>query len=91
MVVVTSMFMDFAYFYKFIKHFLIKLYLIFFIGAFSMRAAGCIINDLWDKDIDKKISRTKLRPIASGEISTVKALLFLSILLVISLNMPFTT
>ena len=67
-----------------VKH-LLSLYLIFFIGAFSMRAAGCIINDLWDKDIDKKISRTKLRPIASGEVSTVKALLFLSILLVISL------
>ena len=43
---------------------LLEIYFIFIIGAFSMRAAGCTINDLWDKDIDKKISRTRHRPIA---------------------------
>ena len=42
---------------------------IFLIGSIAMRAAGCTINDMWDKDIDKKISRTKTRPLASGEIS----------------------
>lgn len=31
-----------------------------------MRAAGCIINDIWDKDIDKKVERTKTRPLAAG-------------------------
>ena len=66
--------------------FLIKLYCIFFIGAFSMRAAGCIINDLWDRDIDKKIKRTKNRPIASGEISVKKAFIFLFLLLLIALT-----
>lgn len=64
---------------------LLKLYLIFFLGALSMRSAGCIINDLWDKDIDKKISRTKSRPIASGEVSTKEALVFLLFLLLIGL------
>ena len=64
---------------------LLEIYFIFIIGAFSMRAAGCTINDLWDKDIDKKISRTRNRPIASGEVSTKEAFRFLMILLTISL------
>ena len=64
---------------------LLEIYFIFIIGAFSMRAAGCTINDLWDKDIDKKISRTRNRPIASGEVSTKAAFGFLIILLTISL------
>ena len=63
----------------------IEIYFIFIIGAFSMRAAGCTINDLWDKDIDKKISRTRDRPIASGEVSIKEAFIFLMILLTISL------
>ena len=63
----------------------LEIYFIFIIGAFSMRAAGCTINDLWDKDIDKKISRTRDRPIASGEVSTKAAFGFLMILLTISL------
>ena len=64
---------------------LLEIYFIFIIGAFSMRAAGCTINDLWDKDIDKKISRTRHRPIASGEVSTKEAFGFLIMLLTISL------
>ena len=64
---------------------LLKIYFIFIIGSFSMRAAGCIINDLWDKDIDKKVSRTRSRPIASGEVSINEAFGFLIILLTISL------
>ena len=55
----------------------IKLMLIFLIGSIVMRAAGCTINDMWDKDIDKKISRTKKRPLASGEISILHATYFL--------------
>jgi len=54
-----------------------KLMLIFLIGSIVMRAAGCTINDMWDKDIDKKISRTKKRPLASGEISILHATYFL--------------
>jgi len=63
----------------------LELMFIFFIGSIVMRAAGCTINDLWDKDIDKKISRTQKRPIASGEISIVEAFIFLSIMLLIGL------
>ena len=64
---------------------LLTLSFIFFVGAFLMRSAGCIINDLWDRDIDKNISRTMLRPIASGEISTSGAIYFLIILLILAL------
>ncbi|XP_076747174.1 4-hydroxybenzoate polyprenyltransferase, mitochondrial-like isoform X1 [Maylandia zebra] len=46
-------------------------------GALLMRGAGCTINDMWDKDFDKKVSHTASRPIASGEISRMQALVFL--------------
>uniref|UniRef100_UPI0037E81B9E 4-hydroxybenzoate polyprenyltransferase, mitochondrial n=1 Tax=Semicossyphus pulcher TaxID=241346 RepID=UPI0037E81B9E len=46
-------------------------------GALLMRGAGCTINDMWDKDFDKKVARTATRPIASGEISQMQALVFL--------------
>ncbi len=61
----------------------IKLMFVFLIGSIVMRAAGCTINDMWDKDIDKKISRTKTRPIASGEISILHATYFLIIMFLI--------
>ena len=38
----------------------------FGVGAFVMRGAGCTINDLWDREIDAKVERTKTRPLASG-------------------------
>lgn len=57
----------------------------FTIGAVLMRAAGCIANDLWDKDLDKHVERTKNRPIASGAISTKNATIFMGILLLLSL------
>ena len=63
----------------------IKLMFIFLIGSIVMRAAGCTINDMWDKEIDKKISRTKKRPLASGEISILHATYFLITMLLIGL------
>tara|TARA_Y100000590_G_scaffold160754_1_gene184311 strand:+ start:1 stop:867 length:867 start_codon:yes stop_codon:yes gene_type:complete len=52
-------------------------YLIFFLaGSILMRSAGCIVNDIVDKKFDKKVERTKNRPIASGKISTNLALLY---------------
>ena len=45
-----------------------------------MRSAGCIINDIADKEFDKKVSRTKNRPIASGKISVKLGLLYAVIL-----------
>ncbi|KAK7503613.1 hypothetical protein BaRGS_00005152 [Batillaria attramentaria] len=55
-------------------------------GAFFMRGAGCIINDMWDSDFDKKVERTKLRPLASGELTHFQALVFLASQLSISLG-----
>ena len=42
--------------------------ILFFFGSILMRSAGCIFNDIVDKDFDKKVKRTKARPIASGKI-----------------------
>jgi 4-hydroxybenzoate polyprenyltransferase len=42
---------------------------VFAVGTVIMRSAGCTVNDLWDRDIDKKVERTKSRPITAGEIS----------------------
>ena len=53
----------------------IKLLLLFAIGAFSMRSAGCIYNDIIDRDIDAKVARTQGRPLASGQISLSSAIL----------------
>ena len=54
--------------------------LLFFLGSVLMRSAGCIINDISDKEFDKKVSRTKNRPIASGKISIILGLLYAVIL-----------
>ena len=43
--------------------------LLFFLGSVLMRSAGCIVNDILDRKFDKKVSRTKNRPIASGKVS----------------------
>ena len=51
-----------------------------------MRGAGCTINDLWDRNLDKKVERTRLRPIASGQISVKDALKFLGLQLTIGLS-----
>lgn len=57
------------------------LILLFFIGSIIMRSAGCIINDLYDRNIDKQVERTKNRPIASGKITMLEALFVLTLLL----------
>lgn len=62
----------------------------FGIGAFIMRGAGCTINDLWDKDFDKHVERTKNRPLASGELSTNQAILFLGFQLLSGLGVLTT-
>ena len=67
------------------QHTLINYYLLFLFGAVIMRSAGCIINDLVDQNIDSKIERTSLRPIAAKKISNLHAIIFLVILLTIGL------
>jgi len=50
--------------------------LIFIIGTFLMRSAGCVINDYFDKDFDKLVSRTKDRPLASEKLNSNETLIF---------------
>lgn len=51
---------------------------LFGVGAFVMRGAGCTINDLWDRDIDAKVERTRNRPLVAGEIAPFDAVVFLA-------------
>ncbi len=57
---------------------------LFFLGSVFMRSAGCIVNDLTDRNIDAKVERTRLRPLASGEVQLKEAYLLLAILLLLS-------
>ena len=66
--------------------------LLFLAGAILMRSAGCIVNDIFDKDFDRKVERTKNRPIAAGKIPIRDALIytlilcFLALLVLINFN-----
>ncbi|MEZ5814560.1 MAG: 4-hydroxybenzoate octaprenyltransferase [Alphaproteobacteria bacterium] len=57
------------------------LFVLFALGAVVMRAAGCVINDLWDRRLDAQVERTCMRPLASGTVSVVQAIVFLAVLL----------
>ena len=59
---------------------------LFSAGAVVMRGAGCIVNDMWDRDFDKQVERTKTRPIASGEVSMVRAFGYLTAHMTIGLG-----
>ena len=48
-------------------------------GALVMRGAGCTINDLWDRDIDDKVERTRLRPLAAKTVTPFQAFTFLGL------------
>ncbi len=54
--------------------------LLFLLGSILMRSAGCIVNDIVDKNFDKKVKRTKNRPIASGKVSVKLAIIYSFIL-----------
>jgi len=58
---------------------------LFFSGSVLMRSAGCIVNDIVDRNIDKKVERTKNRPVASGKISVLLASIYSIILCLIAL------
>ena len=58
---------------------------LFGIGALVMRSAGCVLNDLADRDMDAKVARTANRPIASGELSVVAGVIFFVALLAVGL------
>jgi len=63
----------------------IKYLILFFLGSVLMRSAGCIFNDVVDKDFDKRVERTKERPIASGKISILRCFIYIFFLFLISL------
>jgi 4-hydroxybenzoate polyprenyltransferase len=59
---------------------------LFGVGSLVMRAAGCVVNDLWDRDIDRMVARTAGRPLASGALRPRHALVFLAVLLLLGLG-----
>ena len=59
--------------------------ILFFLGSVLMRSAGCVVNDILDKEFDKKVSRTKNRPIASEKVSIKLALSYVVFLCLIAL------
>lgn len=61
------------------------LMVLFFVGSIIMRSAGCIINDLFDRDLDAKVERTRARPLAAGTVSPIQAGLLLFLLLFLGL------
>ncbi len=61
------------------------LLVLFAIGAVAMRGAGCVINDLIDRDLDARVERTRQRPLASGRLGVAQALLFLALQLLVGL------
>lgn len=61
-----------------------KVLIIFMLGVFIMRSAGCVINDIADRDIDKFVERTKDRPLTSGKVTTKEAVSLLLLLIVIA-------
>jgi 4-hydroxybenzoate polyprenyltransferase len=70
------------------------LYALFALGAVVMRAAGCVINDLWDRDLDSQVERTCDRPLASGALTARQGMVFLvgllGVGLLILLQLPKT-
>ena len=67
----------------------LKLFLVFSIGAFLMRSAGCILNDLADQELDRGVSRTRERPLAARRLSARDALWVLFVFLLLSALLLF--
>ncbi len=62
----------------------LRLVALFLVGAILMRGAGCVVNDIWDRDLDRRVTRTAARPLASGAVSLRQALAFMAVLLAVS-------
>jgi 4-hydroxybenzoate polyprenyltransferase len=63
----------------------LRLIVLFGVGSVVMRSAGCVVNDMWDRKIDRLVARTAARPLASGALSMRQAAVFLAGLLCIGL------
>lgn len=64
---------------------MLRLVVLFGVGALVMRGAGCTVNDLFDRDLDRRVARTATRPIASGDVTPRQALVFLAAQMAIGL------
>ncbi len=58
---------------------------LFALGSLVMRGAGCVVNDMWDRDLDRLVARTAARPLASGALRMWQAATLLAVLLVVGL------
>jgi 4-hydroxybenzoate polyprenyltransferase len=65
----------------------IRLFFVFTLGVVLMRAAGCVVNDLFDQNYDRFVARTAFRPIASGAVRNVEAVLLLLVLLLLAASL----
>ena len=74
-----------AYYYHGEIALYLKHIILFFFGSVLMRSAGCIFNDIVDRDFDKKVERTKIRPIAAGKISVLESFTYIILLCLIAL------
>ena len=74
-----------AYYYSRETTLYLKYIILFFLGSVLMRSAGCIFNDIVDRDFDKKVQRTKERPLASGKISVFGAIIYIILLCLMAL------
>jgi len=63
---------------------------VFILGVIVMRSAGCVINDLIDKDFDGHVERTKTRPLATGDLTSKEAILFFCFLTLVSFLLALT-
>ena len=73
-----------AYYFSGETNVYLKHMLLFFLGSVLMRSAGCIFNDIVDRDLDKKVQRTRERPIASGKVSVFEALIYIVFLCLVA-------
>lgn len=67
-----------------------RIFVVFLVGVFLMRSAGCVINDYADRDIDPFVARTKDRPLAARRITPAEALLLFAALSLMALGLVFT-
>jgi len=63
------------------------LLLIIILGSVVVRSAGCVINDIWDRDLDHRVERTRHRPITSGQVSAKEALVLFGLLTLLALGL----
>ena len=64
----------------------LRLVALFAVGSVVMRSAGCVVNDMWDRDLDRQVARTRDRPLASGTLRMREAAWFLGVLLLLGLG-----